>query len=300
MSASNSPFVFDRSRLAQRRRRARDSYQSVDFLKRRVAEDVADRILLTKRHFPVALETGAGFLNMRDDLAPFVDTHICMDLSPEIASFTAQPTLASDEELLPFKEHSLDLIISALSLHWVNDLPGALIQARNALKPDGFFVAAMLGGNTLTELRQVLLQAESELTGGAEMRVSPFADALDLSQLLQRAGFALPVSDRDQLTLRYDSMFALLNDLKASGETHSPFTQGRRPLSRRILMRAAQLYAEQFSDPDGRIRASIDIMWVTGWAPHPDQPKPARRGSGTVSLAEAVGSVEQKTGDKAG
>lgn len=245
------------------------------------------------------MEIGAGFLDMKAELEPHVDTYICMDIAEKPGREMASPALIADEELLPFREESLDLVIAGSSLHWVNDLPGTLIQIRRAMKPDGYFVAAMPGGRTLTELRQVLLQAETELTGGAEMRVSPFADALDLSQLLQRAGFALPVSDRDQLTLRYDNVFALFDDLKAAGETHSPSQQGRRPLSRRILMRAAQLYAEQFADADGRIRASLEILWMTGWAPHPDQPKAKPRGSATVSMAEAVGAKEIKTGDKA-
>ena len=296
---SASPFVFDRSRQAKRRSRAFGTYQSVGFLKQRVAEDILDRITLTKRRFTTALEIGAGFLDMKAELEPHVDTYICMDIAEKPGRAMTSPALVADEELLPFREESLDLVIAGSSLHWVNDLPGTLIQIRRAMKPDGYFVAAMPGGRTLTELRQVLLQAETELTGGAEMRVSPFADALDLSQLLQRAGFALPVSDRDQLTLRYDNVFALFDDLKAAGETHSPSQKGRRPLSRRILMRAAQLYAEQFADADGRIRASLEILWMTGWAPHPDQPKAKPRGSATVSMAEAVGAKEIKTGDKA-
>lgn len=300
MSDPASPFVFDRPRLARRRARARETYKSVDFLKSRVAEDIIDRIAATGRHFPVAAELGAGVSDLRTALTHCTDHVILTDPSPEIATGLSMPAVCLDEEWLAFRPASLDLIVSGLALHWVNDLPGCLVQARRCLKPDGFFVGGMIGGNSLTELRQVLLQAESELTGGAEMRVSPFADALDLSQLLQRAGFALPVSDRDHLTLRYESLFALLRDLQASGETHSPARTGRRPLSRRILVRAAELYQEQFSDPDGRIRASVEIIWMTGWAPHPDQPKPLRPGSAKASLAEAVGAKEISAGEKAG
>lgn len=300
MSDPSNPLVFNRPRLSARRDRARLSYSSVDFLKKRVAEDILDRISLTKRHFPMALELGAGHSDMRDLLGDYTDNVVLSDGSPNIAASLSSPAISADEEWLPFKEASFDLIVSGLSLQWVNDLPGTLIQIKRALKPDGYFVAALPGGASLSELRQVLLQAETEITGGAEMRVSPFADALDLSQLLQRAGLTLPVSDRDRLTLRYDNMFALLKDLQAAGETHSPFLSGRRPLSMRILMRAAELYQQMFSDDDGRIRATVDILWMTGWAPHPDQPKPARRGSGKVSLAEAVGSKEKSAGEKAG
>lgn len=300
MSDPANPLVFNRNQLAHRRARATSSYKSVDFLKRRVAEDIADRISLTRRQFPMALELGAGLCDMREMLAPYVDTLVTSDASPALAAEQSAPNLCLDEEWLPFKAESFDLIASGLSLHWVNDLPGTLIQIRRALRPDGYFVAAMPGGASLNELRQVLLQAETELTGGAEMRVSPFADALDISQLLQRAGFTLPVSDRDRLTLRYDNMFGLLNDLKASGETHAPFQAGRRPLSTRILVRAAELYQQMFADPDGRIRATLDIVWMTGWAPHPDQPKPRPRGSATVSLADAVGAKEHNAGEKAG
>lgn len=300
MSDPSNPLVFNRSRLSTRRERARSSYSNVDFLKKRVTEDILDRITLTKRHFPMALELGAGHCDMRDQLYNHTDCLVLSDASKGIAATLLPPAICADEEWLPFREASFDLIVSGLSLQWVNDLPGTLIQIRRTLKPDGYFVAAIPGGASLTELRQVLLQAETELTGGAEMRVSPFADALDLSQLLQRAGLTLPVSDRDRLTLRYENMFALLQDLKAAGETHSPYLTGRRPLSMRVLMRAAELYQQMFSDDDGRIRATIDILWMTGWAPHPDQPKPARRGSGKVSLAEAVGSKEKSAGEKAG
>ena len=300
MNTPANPLVFNRKQLNRRRQRARASYESVDFLKKRVAEDIEDRISVTRRQFDLAVELGAGLSDLREVLAPHTGTMVLCDSSPALASTLTPPALCVDEEWLPFKQESLDLIVSSLALHWVNDLPGTLIQIRRSLKPDGFFVGAMLGGASLMELRQALLQAETELTGGAEMRVSPFADALDMSQLLQRAGFTLPVSDRDRLTLRYDNIFALFRDLQASGETHAPFSLTRKPLTRRVLMRAADIYQEQFADPDGRIRATIDIVWMTGWAPHPDQPKAKRPGSATVRLADALGVEEQSTGEKAG
>ena len=300
MSTSPNPLVFNRSHLAARRARASNRHESVNFLKARVAEDLEDRISVTNRRFPRAVELGAGLFDMREVLSRHTDFLLPCDASARLATQMTGPALCADEEWLPFKTQSLDLVVSALALHWVNDLPGTLVQIQRSLKPDGFFVGAMLGGATLTELRQSLLQAETELTGGAEMRVSPFADALDLSQLLQRAGFTLPVSDRDRLTLRYDNLFHLFDDLKASGETHAPFKEGRKALSPRILMRAAEIYQEEFSDPDGRIRATLDVVWMTGWAPHPDQPKAKAPGSATVRLADALGVSEQSAGEKAG
>ena len=296
--SSNDPIqVFHRKRLTQRRARAASSYKTVSFLKKRVGEDILDRVSLTNRHFPLALDLGAGSNGSENGLSSVTGTIVSTD--PSIKFLSGQKgAVCCDEELLPFHPHSFDLVVSGLALHWVNDLLGTLIQIRHVLKPDGYFVASMIGGETLKELRQILLQAESELLGGATMRVSPFADVSDLSSLLQRAGFAMPVSDRERLTIRYDNMFALLQDLKASGETHSPVNLERQPLSPRILMRAAELYAEQFSDPDGRIRVSVEILWMTGWAPHESQPMPKRRGSATHRLADAVGAIELSAGEK--
>ena len=300
MSSIDPALVFDRRQLRRRRDRARTSYQSADFLKQRVLEDIEDRLASTARHFPLALSLGAFSPFTRKILGPFTDTLINTDICTRQMEDHASPFAVIDEEWLPFREASFDVIISALSLHWVNDLPGALIQIQRNLKPDGFFVGVMPGGGSFRELRQVLLQAESELTGGAEMRVSPFADALDMSGLLQRAGFALPVSDRDHLTIRYDTIFDIFRDLQATGETHAPAKPGRRPLSRRILIRAGELYAEQFADADGRLRVTLDLVWMTGWAPHASQPKPKRPGSARVSMAEALGVTERSAGEKTG
>jgi len=198
----------------------------------------------------------------------------------------------ADEERLPFAAASLDLIVSSLSLHWANDVIGALVQARLALKPDGLFIGALFGGATLTELRQALTAAELELTGGAGPRVSPFADPSDAAGLLQRAGFALPVADVDRVTVRYDHPMRLMADLRRMGETSVLAERHPRPLTRRVLARALEIYARDFADPDGRLPATFEILTLTGWSPSETQQKPLRPGSAKVRLADALGGVE--------
>ena len=204
--------------------------------------------------------------------------------------------VVADEERPPFRAGSFDLAVSLLSLHWANDLVGALVQARRLLKPDGLFVGALFGGATLTELRQSLLQAEAELTDGAGPRVSPFADAQDGAGLLQRAGFALPVSDVDRITVRYDHPLQLMAELRAMGETSVLHDRPRRPLRRDVLARAMEIYVARFGDPDGRAPASFEIITLTGWAPHASQPKPLKPGSAKVRLADALGVREHRLG----
>jgi SAM-dependent methyltransferase len=208
--------------------------------------------------------------------------------------------VVADEEALPFRDASLDLVVSALALHTVNDLPGTLAQIRRALKPDGLFLAALYGGDTLTELRQSFAQAETEIENGISPRVAPFADLRDLGALLQRAGFALPVADVDRITVRYASPFALMHELRRMGATNTLIARRRRPLKRATLMRMAELYAQNFSDPDGRIRATFEIVWLSGWAPHESQQKPLAPGSARTRLADALGTNEISTGEKAG
>jgi SAM-dependent methyltransferase len=181
-----------------------------------------------------------------------------------------------------------------LSLHWTNDLVGALVQIRRALKPDGLFIGALFGGQTLTELRQSLLAAEAELSDGAGLRVSPFADGFDAAGLLQRAGFALPVSDIDRLTVRYDHPLKLMADLRAMGETNALTDRARKPLSRRVLARASEIYQDRFGLADGRIPATFEIVTATGWAPHASQQQPLRPGSAKMRLADALGVVEHR------
>jgi SAM-dependent methyltransferase len=208
--------------------------------------------------------------------------------------------VAADEEALPFADGSFDLVVSALSLHWVNDLPGALVQIRRVLKPDGLFIGIVLGGKTLTELRQSLLAAEEETRGGAANRVSPTMDVIDAASLLQRTGFTMPVADNDARTVRYSNPLRLLDDLRGMGETAAFANRAAPPLGRRILMRAMEIYAERFSDKDGRVRATFEFVAMSGWAPGPNQPQAKRPGSATVRLADALGVKELPAGEKTG
>jgi SAM-dependent methyltransferase len=203
-----------------------------------------------------------------------------------------------DEEHLPLEAQSLDLVLSALSLQWVNDVPGFLAQARLALRPDGLFLVSFLGGRTLQELRAVMAQAETELGREPTARVSPFADAQDGAQLLQRAGFALPVADSDVVTVRYDNLFGLFRDLKAMGETAAFKAPRAAPLTRGLIANAADIYARDYADTDGRIRTTFEIVTLTGWAPHNSQQKPLRPGSAKMRLADALGTVEVSAGEK--
>ena len=206
--------------------------------------------------------------------------------------------VAADEEALPFADASLDLVVSALALQAVNDLPGMLVQIRRALKPDGLFMAALFGGDTLSELRQSFAQAEAEIEGGASPRVAPFADVRAMGALLQRAGFALPVTDTERITVRYASPLSLLRDLRRMGATNALAERRRLPLRRTTLLRAMEIYGERFADPDGKVRATFEIVWVSGWAPDASQQQPLRPGSAKTRLADALGAVEVGAGEK--
>jgi SAM-dependent methyltransferase len=298
------PRLFDRQLLARRRNRAAPKLADYNFLVRRAFEDMCDRVDSITRDFDRAAILGGG-PGLVDELgthpaAAKIGWLTQSDLAADVAASLDAPALCLDEEALPFAEESLDLVLAPWGLHWTNDLPGALVQINHALKPDGFFAAALLGGSTLTELRQCLMTAESELTGGAAARVSPYAGTFDMAALLQRAGFAMPVADVDRVTVRYDNAFALMNDLRGMGETSILADRPQKPASRALFVRTAQLYAEKFADPNGRIRASFDIIHAAGWAPHPDQPKPKRPGSATHRLADALGVQEKSLGEKAG
>jgi len=255
------------------------------------------------RGFPRAVDLGArdgAFARAlaASEAAARIDLLIETDLSAPMLGRRGGLSVQMDEERLAFADQSLDLVVSTLALHWVNDLPGTLIQIRRALRPDGLFLGAILGGSTLTELRQALTEAEAELTGGAGLRIAPFADTFDAAGLLQRAGFALPVADVDRLVVRYSHPLKLIADLKAMGETNALVDRARRPLSRAVLGRACELYAARFAEPDGRVRASFDIITLTGWAPHPDQQQPLKPGTARMRLADALGSTEQSLGEK--
>lgn len=279
---------FDRALLAARRRRALARHpDGGGFLRDAVADDLDERLAAVKREFPRALDLGSGgrvaaVLRARG-VAEVVRADV---LAAEAAG--GGPDVVLDEEALPFAAASFDLVVATLTLQAVNDLPGALIQIRRALKPDGLFLAALLGGDTLTELRTALIAAEAELTGGAAARVAPFAGLQDLAALLQRAGFALPVADVDRLTVRYDSLFSLVRDLAEAGATSPLADRPRTPLRRAVLLRAAEIYGERFADPDGRVRATLDVVSLSGWAPHESQPKPLKPGSATHRLADVL------------
>ena len=302
---SGPPRLFDRTLHRRRLDRAARSGSAAGFLKARVAEDLVERLEAVRRDFPLAADLGArdgAFARALavSEAAAKVGVLIETDLSLAMLDGRPGPRLVADEERLPFAEASLDLVVSSLALHWTNDFIGALIQIRRALKPDGLFLGALLGGATLTELRQALTAAELELLGGSGPRVSPFADAYDGAGLMQRAGFALPVADVDRVNVRYPDALRLMADLRAMGETSVLADGARRPLSRAVLGRACALYAERFAEPDGRIAATFEIITLTGWAPHPDQPQPLRPGTAKMRLADALGVREQSAGEKAG
>ena len=270
---ATAPILFDRALLGARLARAQAA-GAVKFLLERATEDMTDRLLAVSRSFSAAADLwtpGAG-------LAEAVRGR-----AGSIARIAFDPS-----EALSLPAESFDLVVSALALQFVNDLPGVLAQIRRALKPDGLLLAAMLGGDTLTELRQSFAAAEAECEGGVSPRVAPFADLRDIGALLQRAGFALPVTDVDRVVVRYASAFALMADLRRMGATNI-LRERRRTLTRRVTMlRMAELYRERFADADGRIRATFDIIWLSGWAPHESQPKPLKPGSAKASLEAAV------------
>ena len=293
--------VFDRALVRRHRERAAPSVAAHDFLFREAAERLADRLDDTSRRFPLALDLGsrAGAFDAVRGGRGGIETLVQCDLAFAAAERLRPPRLVLDEEALPFAEGSLDLVVSVLALHWVNDLPGALVQLRRALKPDGLFLGAMLGGRTLGELRQCLADAEIAETGGLSPRVSPFADGRDCGGLLQRAGFALPVVDSDLLTVTYPDALALMRDLRGMGEANAVIERLRRPTRRAVLLRAAALYAERFAGDDGRIAASFEILTMTAWAPSPAQQQPLRPGSAATRLADALGAVERPAGERA-
>ena len=297
---ADGPLIFDRALIRARRRRAA-AMEPATFLLDRVAGDLAERLAVVLRRFELALDLGTPGEAVRAALARLgsVGTIVAAAPQADIAARRAGPLIVADEEALPFADGTLDLVVSALALQFVNDLPGTLVQIRRALKPDGLFLAALLGGETLTELRQSFAAAESEVEGGVSPRVAPFADLRDLGALLQRAGFALPVTDADRLTVRYDTAFALMHDLRRMGATNALIDRRRTPLRRATLMRMAEIYAQRFADADGRLRATFEIVWLSGWAPHPGQQQPLKPGSAKARLADALGTREISAGEKA-
>jgi len=270
-----APILFDRALLRARQNRALRSGPAT-FLFDRVAEDLEDRLNAVLREFADVADVWSPDEILRAPARDRFKSVIHVGLQD------------SEEETLRFQPESLDLVVSALAFQFINDLPGVFAQIRRALRPDGLLLAAMIGGDTLTELRQSFAAAEAELEGGVSPRVAPFADLRDIGALLQRAGLALPVTDVDRIVARYDSAFALMRDLRRMGATNILRERRRTPTRRATMLRMAQLYAERFADADGRIRATFDVIWLSGWAPHESQQKPLRPGTAKAGLAEAV------------
>jgi SAM-dependent methyltransferase len=294
----SGPAIFDRTLLRARQKRAR-ALGAETFLVDRVAAELGERLAVVLRQFDCAVDLGTPTDAVRRVLAASgkVATLVAA-VSSTARRDAAALSVTVDEEALPFAATSLDLVVSALALQFVNDLPGTLIQIRRALVPDGLLLAALIGGDSLIELREAFAQAESEIEGGVSPRVAPFADLRALGALLQRAGFALPVVDSDRLTVRYDTVFALMRDLRRMGATNLLVQRRRAPLRRATLRRMADIYAQRFADVDGRLRATFEIVWLSGWAPHESQQKPLKPGSAARRLADALGTREIPAGDK--
>jgi len=304
---NQSAAPFDRVLLRRRRDRAVAQWPTHDFLVREAAERLVERLDDIKRQFPMALDLGChggeigAMLKGRGGIKTLIET----DLSPSMVALTrkgqaggapglTRQALVADEEALPFANENFDLVLSCLSLHWVNDLPGALAQIRHCLKPDGVFLATFLGGETLNELREAWIEAETVEEGGASPRVSPFVDIRDAGALLQRAGFALPVVDSDTLTVSYESAFNLMAELRGMGETNVLNNRRRTPTRRATVMRAAEIYGQRFKTPDGRLPATFQILTMTAWAPDPGQQQPLAPGSAKQDLATALHAKAEK------
>ena len=293
--------IFDRALLVRRRDRVAAGAGRHEFLLVRVADDLIERLGAVQRRFPVAVDLGAyhGLLGRRLRQVPGIGMVVHMEAAWRLLAQCEGARVQASEEALPFRDQSLDLVTSGLALHLVNDLPGAFVQIRRALKPDGLFLAALLGGRTLSELRNALLAAEEEVEGGASPRVAPFAELQDFGALLQRAGFALPVVDADTVTVTYPDALALLRELRAMGATNALKARRKGPLRRATLLRACTLYQERFGLSNGRVPATFEIITLTAWAPHESQQRPLAPGTAKVRLAEALGTVELPAGDPA-
>ncbi len=286
--------LFDRALIDRRRARVRAREAPEHPVLGRVREDLDDRLAAVLRRFATAVDVGAVVPGTGDVLrARGVSRVVRLDTVPG-------GDVIGRLDALPFRDGSIDLAVSLLALQAVDDLPGALVQIRRMLKPDGLFLGAALGGRTLSELREAFTRAEAEMEGGVSPRVAPFADVRDMGGLLQRAGFALPVTDVDTLTLRYADPFALMAELRALGAANPLVARRRTPLRRATLLRAVDLYARAHAAPDGRIPATVEIVWLSGWAPHESQQRPLKPGSATARLADALGVKERSAGDKAG
>ena len=298
---SDDRALFDRKLLRDRRARFAHEIAAREAVLAHVAREIAERVSLMLRPFPLALDLGAyhGLLGRKVAELPSVGAMIYAESVFDFAARCPPPSLVCDEDLLPFKAASLNLIVSGLALHRVNDLPGALVQIRRALAPDGLFMAALLGAGALSELREALIAAEAETEGGASPRVAPFGDVRAYGALLQRAGFALPVADAERLTLPYPSPREVMREIRALGGGNVLLARSKRPLARHTLERAEDIYRARHGTPDGQVKATFEIVYVSGWAPDQSQQKPLKPGSAARRLADALGTTEQPAGDKA-
>ncbi len=295
---SSDIIIFDRQAIKRNRMRAARDFAENDFLHRWSKRHLLDRLSDVNRVFSNGLCIGSRCPVGADDHDK-IENSCVMDITPSPITPCSTPYIMADEEFLPFAHGSLDLVISNLNLHNVNDLPGTLLQIRQALKNDGLFLASILGGETLHELRSVMMETEMELYGGVSPRIAPFADKPQMGDLLQRAGFALPVVDSDIVTVTYDNAFKLMTDLRGMAEGNVVAERRKSFESKEFFMQVAKRYQDKFAEKDGRIVASFEIIFLLGWAPDESQQKPLPRGSAKHSLAEALGSKEFKTGDKA-
>jgi SAM-dependent methyltransferase len=299
---TGAPNIFDQRVLGQRRQRFAAEASAHDFLLTRVAEDFTERLSIVRREFAVAANFGAchGVVSRAIRTLPSTRTVYDVEATPALLDQCDGPAIRAEIDAVPFAAGSLDLAVSALALQLVNDVPGTLAQFRRALKPDGLLLAALLGGETLKELREAWLIAEDEVTGGASLRVAPFADVRDLGGLLQRAGFALPVADSDVVRVTYASPLALMQELQRMGASNMLTERRRVPVTKRLLLRAAEVYTERFGLADGRIPATFEIITLTAWVPHESQQQPLEPGSAKMRLSEALGVSEQPAGEAAG
>ncbi len=288
--------IFDRASIKHNRERAQKRFEDHGFLFQWSKNHLHDRILDINRRFERAINIGSREPILAHDK---IDAITTLDITDTPVNSNAYPYIQASEDFLPIAPKSLDLIVSNLNLHTINDLPGALLQIKQSLKDDGLFMASILGGETLHELRKIFTETELELYDGISPRIAPFADKPQMGDLLQRAGFALPVVDSDIITVTYDNVFKLFHDLRGMGEGNAIIERRKTPTSKAFFMRAAQKYHEQFAETDGRIVASFEVIFLLGWAPHSSQQKPLRPGSAEHSLAEALNTTEIKTGDKA-
>nr|CAG4651986.1 EOG090X09JT [Triops cancriformis] len=284
--------VFDRqTKLRQKTVSANNADVEVyDYLKEEVGFRVADRIFDIKRHFPKILDLGCGrgyvSRHISDDSVGHVTMcdmsamHLDQAHAPQTVPFTKK---VADEESLDFPDESMDLVVSSLSLHWVNDLPGVFQKIQKILRPDGVFLGAMWGGDTLFELRSSLQAAETERKGGVSPHISPFVTVQDIGSLMNRAGFTMLTIDTEDIKVGYPSMLHLIQDLKGMGENNAAWSRPLR-LSKDVLVAANAIYQTLYGQEDGTVPATFHVVYMIGWKPHSSQPKPLERGTGDVSL----------------